>query len=87
MMTILGGIGTIYGPMVGAAIFQSLDFFVSKTAIGDKTNIVMGVVFAIVILVARRGIVGEILARLGAKPSLAGVATSELTAEPAQTPK
>jgi branched-chain amino acid transport system permease protein len=63
MMTILGGIGTIYGPIVGAAVFQSLDYFVSKTAIGDKTNLVMGLVFAIVILVARRGIVGEILQR------------------------
>ena len=63
MMTILGGIGTIYGPIVGAAVFQSLDYFVSKTAIGDKTNLVMGFVFAIVILVARRGIVGEILQR------------------------
>ncbi len=63
MMTILGGIGTIFGPIVGAALFESLDYFVSKTPIGDKTNIVMGTVFAIVILVARRGIVGEILHR------------------------
>jgi branched-chain amino acid transport system permease protein len=61
IMTILGGIGTIFGPIVGAALYQSLDFFVSKTAIGDKTNLVMGLVFAIVILVARRGLVGEIL--------------------------
>jgi branched-chain amino acid transport system permease protein len=67
MMTILGGIGTIYGPIVGATIFQSLDFFVSKTAIGDETNIVMGLVFAIVILLARRGVVGEILHRLAAR--------------------
>ena len=67
IMTILGGIGTIYGPIVGAAVYESLDFFVSKTAIGDKTNIVMGLVFAIVILVARRGIVGEILHRLFAR--------------------
>jgi branched-chain amino acid transport system permease protein len=63
MMTILGGIGTIYGAIVGAAVFQSLDYFVSKTPIGDKTNIVMGLVFAIVILLARRGIVGEFLHR------------------------
>lgn len=68
MMTILGGIGTIYGPMIGAAIFQSLDFFVSKTPIGDKTNIVMGLVFAIIILIARRGIVGELMHRL--RPSV-----------------
>jgi branched-chain amino acid transport system permease protein len=61
IMTILGGIGTIFGPIVGAALYQSLDFFVSKTAIGDKTNLVMGLVFAAVILFARRGLVGEIL--------------------------
>ena len=63
MMTILGGIGTIYGPIVGAAIFQSLEYFISKTPIGDKTNVVMGFIFAVVILVARRGVVGEILQR------------------------
>ena len=61
IMTILGGIGTIFGPILGAAAYQSLEFFVSKTAIGDKTNVVMGLIFAIVILVARRGVVGEIL--------------------------
>ena len=62
MMTVLGGIGTIFGPVIGAGVFESLEYFVSKTAIGDKTNVVLGTVFAIVILVARRGIVGEILA-------------------------
>lgn len=63
IMTILGGIGTIFGPIVGAALFQSLEYFISKTPVGDETNIVMGTVFAVVILVARRGIVGEILYR------------------------
>ncbi|MBV8151515.1 MAG: hypothetical protein JOY59_08160, partial [Candidatus Eremiobacteraeota bacterium] len=32
-----------------------------KTAVGDKTNVVLGAVFAAIVLVARRGIVGEIL--------------------------
>jgi branched-chain amino acid transport system permease protein len=62
MMSILGGIGTIYGPIAGAGIFESLDFFVSKTAIGDKTNIVMGTIFALCVLLFRRGIIGELLA-------------------------
>ncbi|MGD0473738.1 MAG: branched-chain amino acid ABC transporter permease [Candidatus Velthaea sp.] len=63
MMTILGGIGTLYGAIAGAGLYESLEYFVSKTAIGDKTNIVMGTIFAIVILAgARRGIVGELLA-------------------------
>ena len=43
MMTILGGIGTIFGPIIGAGLFESLEYFVSKTALGDKTNLVMGV--------------------------------------------
>ena len=61
MMSILGGIGTIFGPIAGAGIFESLDYFVSKTAIGDKTNIVMGTIFALCVLLFRRGIVGELL--------------------------
>ncbi len=62
MMSILGGIGTVFGPIAGAGIFESLDYFVSKTAIGDKTNIVMGTIFALCVLLFRRGIVGELLA-------------------------
>ena len=64
MMTVLGGIGTIFGPIVGAALFESLDYFVSKTAIGEETNLVMGFVFALCVLLFRRGIVGEILQAL-----------------------
>jgi branched-chain amino acid transport system permease protein len=61
MMSILGGIGTIFGPIVGAGVFESLDYFVSKTPIGDKTNIVMGTIFALCVLLFRRGLVGELL--------------------------
>ncbi len=62
MMTILGGIGTIVGPIVGAAVFQLLEYFVSKTPVGEETNMVMGVIFALCVLLFRRGIVGELLA-------------------------
>jgi len=64
MMTILGGIGTIFGPIVGAGLFESLEYYISKGPLGDKTDIVMGLIFAAIILIARRGIVGEILNRL-----------------------
>jgi branched-chain amino acid transport system permease protein len=70
MMTILGGIGTLYGAIAGAGLFESLEYFVSKTPLGDKTNLVMGTIFAIVILTARRGIVGELLAaRIERRPA------------------
>jgi branched-chain amino acid transport system permease protein len=67
IMTLLGGIGTVFGPIIGAGAYESLDFFVSKTPIGDKTNIVMGTIFALCVLLFRRGIVGELLTRV-AKP-------------------
>jgi branched-chain amino acid transport system permease protein len=71
MMSILGGIGTVFGPIVGAAIFESLDHFLPTVhlsffglviEVGDKTNIVMGAIFALCVLLFRRGIVGELLA-------------------------
>jgi branched-chain amino acid transport system permease protein len=62
MMTVLGGVGTIVGPIVGAGLFESLDYFVSKTPIGQETNLVMGAIFALCVLLFRRGIVGELLA-------------------------
>jgi branched-chain amino acid transport system permease protein len=61
MMTVLGGIGTIVGPIVGAGLFESLEYFVSKTPIGEETNLVMGFVFALCVLLFRRGIVGSFL--------------------------
>jgi len=68
MMTVLGGIGTIVGPIVGAAVFESLEYFVSKTPIGEETNLVMGFVFALCVLLFRRGIVGSFLARRASRP-------------------
>jgi branched-chain amino acid transport system permease protein len=60
---VLGGIGTIVGPIVGAGLFELLDYFVSKTPIGEETNMVMGFVFALCVLLFRRGIVGSFLVR------------------------
>jgi branched-chain amino acid transport system permease protein len=62
IMALLGGSGTIVGPAIGAGVYQSLDYFVSKTPIGEDTNLVMGVVFALSVLLFRRGIVGQYLA-------------------------
>ena len=67
MMTVLGGVGTIVGPIVGAGLFESLDYFVSKTPIGEETNLVMGTIFAVCVLTFRRGIVGELLALLAGR--------------------
>jgi branched-chain amino acid transport system permease protein len=62
MMMILGGSGTIVGPVIGAAVYEVIEYFVSKTAIGQETDLVMGLIFAFCVLALRRGIAGELLA-------------------------
>jgi branched-chain amino acid transport system permease protein len=68
MMMILGGSGTIVGPVIGAAVYEVIEYFVSKTAIGQETDLVMGLIFAFCVLAFRSGIAGELVAfprRLG----------------------
>ena len=61
LMTILGGIGTILGPVVGAAAVVGLQNELAN--IGSFSTIVLGLVFVVCVLAFRRGVVGEILAR------------------------
>lgn len=61
MMAILGGSGTIVGPIIGAAVYEVIQYFVSKTPIGQETDLVMGLVFACCILAFRQGIAGGVL--------------------------
>lgn len=69
MMTVLGGASTLVGPMIGAGLYENLDYFVSKTPIGAQTDLIMGVVFAACVLSFRRGIVGSLLATAWRKTS------------------
>lgn len=61
MMAILGGSGTLIGPVIGAAVYEIINYFVSKTPIGEETELVLGLIFAICVLSFRRGIAGELL--------------------------
>jgi len=61
MMAILGGTGTIVGPIIGAGIYQILNYTVSKTAIGQETDLVIGLVFGFCVLAFRQGIAGGVL--------------------------
>lgn len=62
LMTILGGIGTILGPIVGAATVIGLQNYLA--GIGSFSTIVLGAIFVICVLAFRRGVVGEWLAFL-----------------------
>ncbi|WP_062306953.1 branched-chain amino acid ABC transporter permease [Polynucleobacter sinensis] len=59
LMTLLGGMGTILGPVVGAGIVVGLQNYLAN--IGSWSTIATGFIFVICVLAFRRGVVGEII--------------------------
>jgi branched-chain amino acid transport system permease protein len=62
LMTLVGGLGTVFGPIVGAAIIISMQNYLAE--LGSWVTVVQGVIFVVCVLAFRRGIVGEIAAKL-----------------------
>jgi len=60
LMTLLGGMGTILGPVVGAGIVVGLQNYLAN--IGSWSTIATGFIFVVCVLAFRRGVVGEITA-------------------------
>lgn len=58
LMTLLGGVGTVFGPAIGAAIVVTMQNYLAH--IGSITTIVQGVIFVACVLLFRRGVVGEL---------------------------
>ncbi len=65
LMTLLGGLGTIFGPVVGALIIISMENYLAQ--LGAWVTIVQGAIFVVCVLTFRRGVIGEI-ANLLKKP-------------------
>ena len=61
LMTLLGGMGTFYGPVVGAVIVVAMQNYLAQ--FGEWVTVIQGVVFVVCVLAFRRGIVGELAAR------------------------
>ena len=62
MQTAIGGSGTLFGPLVGAAVWLYLsDFFQNVLHLGATWKLVLGVVFVLLVFFLRRGIVGGIV--------------------------
>jgi branched-chain amino acid transport system permease protein len=62
LMTLLGGLGTIFGPILGAFIIIYMQLKLST--FGQWVTVIQGVIFVACVLAFRRGIVGEIAHRL-----------------------
>ena len=58
LMTLVGGLGTIFGPVVGAFIIIAMQQYLA--GFGQWVLVIQGVIFVACVLAFRRGIVGEI---------------------------
>jgi branched-chain amino acid transport system permease protein len=66
LMTLLGGIGTLIGPLFGAGLVVALENYLATSEF--PVTIITGIVFMVCVLIFRRGIIGEFYAsRLGRK--------------------
>ena len=65
LMTLLGGLGTVFGPVAGAAIIISMQNYLAQ--LGGWVIVVQGAIFVICVLTFRRGVIGE-LARILKRP-------------------
>ena len=65
LMTLVGGLGTIFGPVAGALILISMENYLAQ--LGDWLTIAQGAIFVVCVLTFRRGVVGG-LARWIRKP-------------------
>ena len=58
LMTLVGGLGTVFGPVIGAITVGALSHELS--AFGSWVQVILGTIFVVCVMVFRRGIVGEI---------------------------
>jgi len=58
LITLLGGMGTIFGPVAGALVIITMENYLAQ--LGAWVTVAQGVIFVICVLAFRRGIVGEI---------------------------
>ncbi len=60
LMTLLGGMGTIWGPVLGAGTIVTLQNTLAAGPLGSYIHVIMGIVFIVCVLAFRNGLVGEI---------------------------
>ncbi|WP_376090988.1 branched-chain amino acid ABC transporter permease [Roseomonas sp. CCTCC AB2023176] len=58
LMTLLGGLGTVFGPVIGAAVIVTMQNYLA--GFGAWVTVIQGVIFVLCVLAFRAGIVGEI---------------------------
>ena len=97
MQAAIGGTGTLFGPLLGAAVWLFLqDFLQSSTGLGAAWKLVLGIIFVVLVCGLRRGLIGGLddiwglLTGRKAKRAAAAAAAAEAPPTPAPvaaTPK
>lgn len=85
LMTLLGGLGTVVGPVIGAGIIVTLQNELADK-VGSMVTVIMGLIFIVCVLIFRRGIVGEISAWLARRRARKISKVAEPRSEMAQNP-
>jgi branched-chain amino acid transport system permease protein len=65
LMTLVGGLGTVFGPVIGAGIIVAMQNYLAE--MGAWVTVIQGVIFVVCVMAFRRGVVGEIAALLKVK--------------------
>lgn len=63
LMTLLGGVGTLFGPVFGAGIVIALQNLLADK-VGSWVTVIIGVIFVVCVLAFRKGVVGEVHAAM-----------------------
>ena len=71
LMTLLGGVGTFFGPVLGSGIVIALQNLLADK-VGSWVNVIIGVIFVLCVLAFRKGVVGEISAYMERRRRAAG---------------
>ncbi len=58
LMTLVGGLGTVFGPVAGAVIIVGMQNYLA--GFGEWVTVIQGVIFVVCVLLFRRGVIGEI---------------------------
>jgi branched-chain amino acid transport system permease protein len=84
LMTLVGGLGTVLGPVVGAFLLTAMQHYLAQ--LGSWVTVVQGVIFVFCVLVFRRGVVGVIVsyATGGRNPSRISSEAAATRAKPAE---
>ena len=69
LMTLLGGMNSVFGPAIGAVLISLLRHYFD--ALGAWVTVVIGIIFILCVLVFRRGVLGEINHLLSRRPATA----------------